>query len=698
MLVRRWKTHRLLHTNASLQNKSEHSTENFAPNVVSESASEGEEEEPVFFSQDKDILPEVEIKPFKQIRKETATRFRKRYMDPSLKWYSKMDPENSARAQDLLKFGASPTELFDISKKWLSSESVEINNGTETDGSRGMLPDARFYFKPSNIIDSSLQAGDLCVLRSNKLELVMCVKEPSEVMDARFAFAKADGSILYAGKSSVHLRFPSLYSKNDLGLVQTELKHGYNPIGSIKNDKNTTFMIPTLARRMMVSNILFKVSSSANDMVPMMKKKLELLHRYLQSNTGPWQLPLFKLAELCSNLTLTSNIETSLANAFLKSGISSKALYSLADSHFDLSTKLPEKIECSHFLAVYWALLHQQDTQMWGKLATHRGIFFPTSITVLPLSSQHLHYHSLIYKLKKYDGALISRIANLINSNKLAEVNHQFPSLITLLRDYAAGNFNENAIVTSLIASLFRQLDTYKAMHLSRDTCFQLLKHINPGELPNPLWTNHELQLPINNERVKLEQKIYDLAVPEDIPSQMENRTEYKDLICYCIDSADAHEIDDAISISSIGNSKYRIYIHVADPASLFPQANNIEASKEHPILDVAYQRAFTTYLPDKVFPMLPTCYARIADLGHYDKPTKGVTFSVDCNFSKTGGLELFDETLKVELSILHKSKRTTYEAVDTVLGSVSKTNQEENDLNTLFSIAKASFKKRSCH
>lgn len=633
-------------------------------------SSEVEEQEVMFFSQDKDILPEVEIKPFRQIKSETWKRFEKRYVGPSVEWYRSIDEENGWLARGAFETKSSMNELKESSIKWLISSQGSSKS---------------FFFRPDSLIGSSLQPGDLCILSSDHNELVMCVKSPSESMDARFSFAKADGSVVYARKSKVHLRFPRLHSTIGSHLLQREGDHGYDPIGSIKNDKDTTFIIPTLARMLVISNITYQISEDANTMLPIVKKKLELLHRYLQSNMGPWQLPLFKLVELCTNLELSSDIDRCVVEAFKKSGVSSESLYSLADSHLELSMKLPETIDCAHFLAVYRALLQQQGTQMWGKLTVHRGVFFPTSITVLPLSSQHLHYHSLIYKLKKYDGALIKKFVGLVNQKKLIDIKRQFPDILTLLRDYAAGNVNNNAQVVSLIASLFRKLDDSKDLDLTRDTCFQLLKQIHPEEPPNPLLNNHELQLPVGNDRVKLEQKIYDLATPSDIPSQWTNRTEYKDLVCYCIDSPDAHEIDDAVSITNISKTRYKIFIHVADPASLFPQSNDVSKSIQHPILDIAYQRAFTTYLPDKVFPMLPTTFARTSDLGQFGTPTKALTISVECTFSKNRGIILDKDTINVELSILHKSKRTTYEKVDEILK-----NGEDSEIQTLYGIAKA--------
>ena len=57
-------------------------------NVTTESLQE--DEEVIFFSQDKDILPEVEIKPFRRTKAETLMRFNDRFVQPSIDWYRKV--------------------------------------------------------------------------------------------------------------------------------------------------------------------------------------------------------------------------------------------------------------------------------------------------------------------------------------------------------------------------------------------------------------------------------------------------------------------------------------------------------------------------------------------------------------------------------------------------------------------------------
>ncbi|CDO93009.1 unnamed protein product [Kluyveromyces dobzhanskii CBS 2104] len=665
--------------------------------IPANSPEQHDEEEVIFFSQDKDILPEVEIKPFKRIRSETSLRYNSRVIPPSVDWYSKTGETvegGSANLTNLLGSDTSSSALFQETLKWLSKDNFKLKNI----GPNGYnAQDIEFYFHPSAVLSSTLMPGDICVLKSSPYELLVCVKTPSDAMDARFAFANADGAIVYAWKSSVQLRFPSIFKTTELDLIQREKKHRYMPVGSVKNEKDVTFIIPTLPRRMLVSNVTFRITDAAVQQLPLIKKKLELIHRYSQLGSSSWQIPMLKLVELCSNLELSSNIERSVATAMKKSGLSSDSLYSLAASHFELSSKVPSKVECSQFLAVYWAILHQQGTQMWGEMTVHKGIFFPSAVTVLPLTKQHLHYHSIIHKLRQNGGVRLDRIAELINAKELVSLNKSFPYLVPLLRDYAAGNVKYNDTITSLISSLFRKLDDYKKFNITRDVCFNLLKRINPSEPHNPLLNNHELQLPINNERVQLEQTIFDLAIPPKNAADITNRTEYKNLVCYCIDSIDAHEIDDAVSIEVLGNSKYRIYIHVADPASLFAEASDSSIAVHTPILDIAYQRAFTTYLPDKVFPMLPVTYARHSDLGQFGKATKAVTFSIDCSLSKTKGLSLLNDTLKIELSTLYKSKRTTYETVDKILENESSTTNKEEfeDLQILFSIARALRKQR---
>ena len=77
-----------------------------------------------------------------------------------------------------------------------------------------------------------------------------------------------------------------------------------------------------------------------------------------------------------------------------------------------------------------------------------------------------------------------------------------------------------------------------------------------------------------------------------------ETRVDARDEICYTIDPADAKDHDDAVSAILLDNGELRVGIHIADVSHFVGRNSAID--KE------GYQRATSTYLVDRVIPMLP--------------------------------------------------------------------------------------------
>ncbi|MFZ1370919.1 MAG: RNB domain-containing ribonuclease, partial [Ferruginibacter sp.] len=79
---------------------------------------------------------------------------------------------------------------------------------------------------------------------------------------------------------------------------------------------------------------------------------------------------------------------------------------------------------------------------------------------------------------------------------------------------------------------------------------------------------------------------------------EIKKRKDYRDILTFTIDPVDAKDFDDALSIRNLDNGNYEIGVHIAD-VSHFVKPNTL--------LDkIAYERATSVYLPDRVNPMLP--------------------------------------------------------------------------------------------
>ena len=120
------------------------------------------------------------------------------------------------------------------------------------------------------------------------------------------------------------------------------------------------------------------------------------------------------------------------------------------------------------------------------------------------------------------------------------------------------------------------------------------------------------------------------------------------------IDPADARDFDDAISLARMENGNWRLGVHIADVAHFVP---------ENSVLDhEARERGTSTYLPDRVLPMLPEIISNsLASL----QPDR-------VRYAKTAFLEFTPEGLRVasefHSSAIRSKRRFSYEEVDDYL------------------------------
>jgi len=96
-------------------------------------------------------------------------------------------------------------------------------------------------------------------------------------------------------------------------------------------------------------------------------------------------------------------------------------------------------------------------------------------------------------------------------------------------------------------------------------------------------------------EKVLEESKV----LPETIPAQdLEGRKDFRKVLTFTIDPADAKDFDDAISFRKLKDDIYEIGVHIADVSHYVKPGMALD--------DEAYERATSVYLPDRVNPMLP--------------------------------------------------------------------------------------------
>ena len=131
---------------------------------------------------------------------------------------------------------------------------------------------------------------------------------------------------------------------------------------------------------------------------------------------------------------------------------------------------------------------------------------------------------------------------------------------------------------------------------------------------------------------------------------ELKKRKDFRDVLTFTIDPVDAKDFDDAISIRNLDNGCYEIGVHIADVSHFV---------KPGTILDkLAYSRATSVYLPDRVNPMLPEKISNeLCSLRpHEDKYTFSVVFQI------TNRAEI--KHTWIGRTIIHSNHRFTYEEV----------------------------------
>jgi ribonuclease R len=120
------------------------------------------------------------------------------------------------------------------------------------------------------------------------------------------------------------------------------------------------------------------------------------------------------------------------------------------------------------------------------------------------------------------------------------------------------------------------------------------------------------------------------------------------------IDPDDARDFDDALSLTILENKNYRLGVHIADVTTYLEE--NSALDKE------AYNRANSTYLVDRVVPMLPESLSN--DICSLVPNKIRFTFSVFMEFTPKGVLKNYE----IAETAIKSTKRFTYNEVQTII------------------------------
>ena len=131
-------------------------------------------------------------------------------------------------------------------------------------------------------------------------------------------------------------------------------------------------------------------------------------------------------------------------------------------------------------------------------------------------------------------------------------------------------------------------------------------------------------------------------------------RLDLRDEAVFTIDPADAKDFDDAIHTKDLGSGMIEIGVHIADVSHYVPEGGIIDRE--------AYDRATSTYLVDRVIPMLPEALSNgVCSL----RPLED-KLAYSCIMTVDGGGNV--HSWEIRETVIHSKHRFTYDQAQEVL------------------------------
>ena len=199
------------------------------------------------------------------------------------------------------------------------------------------------------------------------------------------------------------------------------------------------------------------------------------------------------------------------------------------------------------------------------------------------------------------------------------------------------------------------------------------------GEAGNPeveiLSVIREFDLPLEFPDEVIEEA--NQFSPDLDPSEIQRRTDLRQLYTITIDPVSAKDFDDAISLSETENGDFHLFVHIADVAHYIKQDSHLFAE--------AVNRGNSYYFPKKVIPMLPEILSnKLCSL----RPDEDkFTLTVLTVFDKSGKIK----SQQVSETVIRSNIRLAYEEVDEYFENINSTDFADELRNTLSTMRKLS-------
>lgn len=153
-------------------------------------------------------------------------------------------------------------------------------------------------------------------------------------------------------------------------------------------------------------------------------------------------------------------------------------------------------------------------------------------------------------------------------------------------------------------------------------------------------------------------------SVPREVSNRdVKNRKDYRDNYVITIDGLDAKDFDDAVQIEK-QSGFYELKVHIADVSHYVKESSALD--------NEASLRSFSTYLADRVLPMLPPELSN--NICSLNPGVDRLTMSVEMTISKNG----FVESFSINEGVIRSKARLTYTEVDKRLNNRDFENEKQ--------------------
>jgi hypothetical protein len=243
-----------------------------------------------------------------------------------------------------------------------------------------------------------------------------------------------------------------------------------------------------------------------------------------------------------------------------------------------------------------------------------------------------------------------------------AEFDEPERLIIRFLEFWCVQNlFTYSEALLALAPQVIRDTGLYDDFAVDKACAYMFLMEIGVLEpFANRILFDVNLLLPSSQHSKPLEQLATSLSKRSKddtkLPDSMADlRHDFKDLTVFCIDSVDAKEIDDGISVERIAgsSSEFWVHIHIANPTA-FVKRDSVFAK-------MAAHLTESFYSPEKIYPMLPSWMSRDAFSLAPNRPT--LTFSAKVNQQS----DILD--YKIQPGFIRKVVKLAYSDLPVILG-----------------------------